>query len=657
MSTDSSFDNVNPAETYLNVKTESTLAAVQDILFRDGKLALVRDTGKIYRLIRGTPGDIGNWHFFAEEGGGGTGGGFEFVFTPGALHSGNVYGDWTELGAAIAALLPGEQPTVTFTDTFTIPGPIDMRGGTWRSITRQTGAVLIFIPDGIVIDNLHAITDGIAVICFPTTADGVFTFSTTPPPGSVKVFAIFNGAVLGSLGTKALIAMAGGGDFLVYAVSTSPRIAFPPDTAPIVLAGPGDTVIGANGVSAFPGELPDGWVVGGAGGILQYQLAISSTLPSTPGWLGTTPVTLQTARIQNLPVSATFVVKPGIAIPNTGNQFADFASAWAAAASIPGPKVMQFDDNGGPINIGPGVYDATDWTFEGVLRGGASNVTVNLLEGAQFDPPPTLLRYGITLFGQATATPNILLRDSGVIVLEYGGAIQKDPLATAPVMQIDPGVGPDGPFILGSIGSQLGSGNNDIEILASVNGATVILDVLATLPNESFFGAGFLNVLVSNVSALTGITLPPTQSGLATFQMLDLTISGLGVRQYWSCESAPLPGTTDFVPPGYALTTTTFPMGVRALRNELMNQLIMTYVGDVLNVGLTVLVELQVSVSGGPVTPIPGASFVIDASLPGASGFAAFNAGASAGTDLILLTMTPSAPLIAPITQINISLG
>lgn len=380
------------------------------------------------------------------------------------------------------------------------------------------------------------------------------------------------------------------------------------------------------------------------------SLAIALAQRARAGVASAADVALGASALLGLPVAATFVVKPGVT-PG-GNQFADFASAWAAAATITGPKVLQFDDTGGAIDIGPGVYDPTDWIFEGLLRGGATDVIVNMLEGAQFTRPPTIIRYGLRMLGKATATPNILMGAADVVILQDGGIIAKDPAATAPVMLVQPGAGPDGPLVACIIGGVLGSGNADVEVAAGAAGLTVILDVLGTLPNDSLTGAGAANVIITNASAINGITLPPTQSGLAAVQYLDITLSGLGVRQWWSCESAPCVAAKEIVPPGYALSTTTNEMGVRALRNELMSQLILTYAGNAANAGLTVLVEVRVND-----VPVPGASFVLDASLPGSFGFAAFNGGVSAGTDYVTLTLTPSAPLVAPLTQINASLG
>jgi len=584
----------------------------------------------------------------AASGGGGGGGGSGFVFTPGAPQSGNVYGDWLELGAALALLEPGDQPTVTFTDSFTVPGPIDMRGGTWRSVTFQTGAVTLTLPDGVVIDNLRGITDGIAVVCSPTTADGVFTFSTLQPPGAVKVFFVGLGAILVNFGTKALFALAGGGDFFVYAANSSPRLSFPPDTAPVVLAGAGDGVIGAAS-GGYAGGFPDGWVVGGVGGILQYQFGIDGQVPLTPGWLGTLPTVYQSARVQNLPVSATFCVVPSGPAGVGGNQFADFASAWAAGLLVPGPKVMQFDDSFAPIDVGPGSYDAREWIFEGRLRGNTPNVIVNLLEGAQFTRPPVTLRYGLTLRGMATATPNILMDNLDVLILTEGGSVEIDGAATAPVLQIDPGPGPDGPFLACLVGGILGSGNGDIEILAGAASVTIILDTLGNLANDSLFGAGSASALVTAQTVyLAGV--PLVQTGLAAFQVVDLSVSGLGVRGSWSCESTTLVGAKQVVPPGYSLLTTTNEMWVLSLREYMVSQMVVTAIGDPLNVGITFDVELRVDD-----IPAPLATITLNADDVPAFGFSVFNVGVSGGGKLTV-TLTPSAPLVAPITVINVSL-
>jgi hypothetical protein len=235
------------------------------------------------------------------SGGSGTGSSDEFIFTPGAPQSGNVFGDWAQLMGVIVGLPPGSNPEITFTASFTIPLAGMPVGGwfqnlaTWKSIVPVTGVVTITIPDGVKIDMLQSISNGLAVIASPTT-DGVFEFSGFPPATVPWVLSVGLGAFLGNHGTAALILTPGtlSNTFVVLAsfASQLSNGMFGPNTGPLVKCTGGDKVIGSQFSCGSGGGLPDGWVVGGggAGAQLIYQNGVDSTYPLIPGWIGPAPI-------------------------------------------------------------------------------------------------------------------------------------------------------------------------------------------------------------------------------------------------------------------------------------------------------------------------------------------------------------------------------
>jgi hypothetical protein len=91
-------------------------------------------------------------------------------------------------------------------------------------------------------------------------------------------------------------------------------------------------------------------------------------------------------------------------------------------------------------------------------------------------------------------------------------------------------------------------------------------------------------------------------------------------------------------------------MWVLSLREYMVSQMVVTAIGDPLNVGITFDVELRVDD-----IPAPLATITLNADDVPAFGFSVFNVGVSGGGKLTV-TLTPSAPLVAPITVINVSL-
>lgn len=230
-------------------------------------------------------------------------GSMEYVFWPSSpTQTGVLFNDWEDMCAAILALPEGVAPFITFRENFTVPlanmpvGGWDMRGAAWESPLIATGNVTVTIPDGVIIDNLVSIEQGLAVECNPTTADGVFTHSAY---GGLQILIVDFGANLYNLGSKALIDQVGQ---VVIALNGASTIgAGPANVGPWVKANTANTVLAIMVVASGSTGFPDGWIVGGvAGSVLIYQHGITFTNPVIT-WGGDAPIYLNSSKAENLP--------------------------------------------------------------------------------------------------------------------------------------------------------------------------------------------------------------------------------------------------------------------------------------------------------------------------------------------------------------------
>ena len=217
-----------------------------------------------------------------------------FIYAPSKTQAGNVFNNWGDLTTHIAAMPDGEIPTVIFTESCTLPvGTYDMKLGKWTSPIISTGAITVTLPDGMLIQNLCYIQDGLQVNVEPTTADGVFVNTLF---GGTNILVIGLGAKLVNLGTKAAIVTDG---FVVIAQVFATIAVNPPSTAPWVKCLDGHTVQAIIlGNLAFS-QFEEDWVVGGGTtGNLLYFHGDSFAVPPLTQWTGNPPTYINSAKAE-----------------------------------------------------------------------------------------------------------------------------------------------------------------------------------------------------------------------------------------------------------------------------------------------------------------------------------------------------------------------
>lgn len=389
----------------------------------------------------------------------------------GSPPEGNVYGVWADLVSAIADMRPGVQPIVTFTADFTVPvGVFDMKSGRWESVSLDTGAVTVTLPDGVTIDNPPVISNGLLVNASPTTADGTtFTFSNPPPgPGAPWILAVTNGAALENSGTKALVLTPGTGVFMVFASEDSSLLAVPASTAPFVKSQGTDVIIGSQFNCGTFGGLPDGWLEG-TGANLIYQNGIESTYPAIPGWVGPAPIIQNTTQAKSLNyvdtapllgstnvqgaidalkaqvVGPVLVYAPGSVAG--GNVYVTEADLAAAAITVKGPKTIWTDGTNAPgdgfVHFGAGTWDLGPFvTFatDPNTVGQANEVGASIIfdDGAHLGSFP--LGLGDCFIQGNGSTPIVSEAGSISVIMSMRGQASQTANGTAPLWQLtDPG--------------------------------------------------------------------------------------------------------------------------------------------------------------------------------------------------------------------------
>lgn len=218
----------------------------------------------------------------------------EFVFTPGATQSGNLFGDWASLMNVISTL-PVDVPVITFTDGFTIPnGTWNIRRGYFKAA--HFGTVLVDVNDGVVLDNLSGITGGITLTCNPTTAHDTLTFSDVAFSGGAKIFVIAVGSMLNNIGTHPLITAST--DNTIIFCFLQQMLFSMTATSPFVRGVAGSAIKAVENVVGTSSGAPDNWVEGT--GTLEYFAGPDFTNPSIPGWVGPAPLITYSSKSENI---------------------------------------------------------------------------------------------------------------------------------------------------------------------------------------------------------------------------------------------------------------------------------------------------------------------------------------------------------------------
>ena len=232
----------------------------------------------------------------------------EFIFDPGKARNGKVYGDWAELMADIAALPYGNVPVIRFVANFTIPlvgmpvGGWFQNNAFWESILMATGLVTVIVPDGVIIDHLSRIQNGLAVEFRPATDYGMLRWSQFIP-GTPWVLAVHNGGAITNQGAAPMVITPGGlvTQYFVLSLNLAAQSAIAPSLAPFARINGNDVVIGNQFNCGVFGSLNDDWVESpSATAGLVYQDGIDSRDPVLTAWAGLAAVHYSGAIAANL---------------------------------------------------------------------------------------------------------------------------------------------------------------------------------------------------------------------------------------------------------------------------------------------------------------------------------------------------------------------
>lgn len=326
----------------------------------------------------------------------GTGGvGYQFVFNPNAAQNPaiNLYSSWIDLINAInPPNLPlTAPPSITFE---LVPGvPFIVPAGTWnmngaelRSSNPATGQTVVSVPDGVTLDNVAKIDEGLVVVGAPTVDGTTFTFSYAAP-GTVSVLSVGLGAAIinQTPNKSALILTPGpapGPNPTIFVLSSilAQYGSVAPSTGPFVRETPGDVVI-ANVIAGSPaGQFPDEWIAGIVGSSLIYQLGLDAVAPKTTGYLGTI-FPLNTVQDTTAPLAIKGALRQLIftdVAPGPGDY--DTFSIWDDLYAIlklldlPVRIVFRQSDPNTPLHIPAGTWimgEGVSWASDGIVNGGA----------------------------------------------------------------------------------------------------------------------------------------------------------------------------------------------------------------------------------------------------------------------------------------------
>lgn len=383
---------------------------------------------------------------------------YRFLFDEGVPQSGNVYGDFSQLMAVIASLPDRSLPEVIFVKDATIPlagmpaGGWDMKMGTWSSYTTATGVVKVTIPDGVSIDNLADISNGLLVECAPTSDYGVFKFSESA--GLPWVFIVSFGAALRNAtpSNNALIVPTAA-DFVVLATALASFAAVAPSTGPLV-RGAGGTIIGSQNETGVYGWLPNDWVDGV--GTLIYQNSAGANEPTLSAWAGA-------VFSFDAPASRTVIFRPG-AMTN-GNVYGTWQEAVKAVERADGASSLFVDDSSGPA-----VADV-DLNGHGLLCIYSANpllpVTLTIADGTVLS---NIRKIGgsLVVFAEPSALSPLAFAGTKELAIEDAAVLRLGLAASVPMASV-----PTGAKISTARFGRIQSMNPAIAALSIIPGSTI----------------------------------------------------------------------------------------------------------------------------------------------------------------------------------------
>jgi hypothetical protein len=242
--------------------------------------------------------------------------------------------------------------------------------------------------------------------------------------------------------------------------------------------------------------------------------------------------------------------------------------------------------------------------------------------------------------------------DNTAVILQLGGGIDSGAGAAPFLDASGPYANP--PSIFVDLGGTLGTtpGNFVLSIGAGQAAVILLAGGINTFPNNVVTGpSAALQVVYGETSsfAISTISVPLSQPGVASFIVLD-AMDTRNFANYFCGALSDLTNPT-VIPFGYSLLSTGQYVSAFAVDAGLLTRALVTCVGNPSNTGLFVTFKFQLNGAD-----IPGASITIAADT-GAGGGAITFLSSYNDWDFISMVATPSAPLLASVTNITAAIG
>jgi hypothetical protein len=347
---------------------------------------------------------------FPESGGAVAGNAGNFVWAdPSSVQSGNVYNNWPDLAAAIAAVRGQKTVTIVFANPTITPGA-------WPDITDVTFlggestpvAPVLTIADGATLTVVHKLTFDAMVVTFAGTTVPCISLSGT----QILECNLQNAAQIGASGSKPFVSLAGSSSLVTF-LRTSQWAA---GTIAVTSLGAVVDMFLFDGSSLAAGTLS-------ATALGTVAIAIDGA--SQPG-LPSNAVGTITPAIQLLDPQPTFVFRPGATGLLPGNVFTTWATLAGALALTAGERSVLVDDTLAAAHMTAGTWDVDNVTFTTIWN---STATLIIDAGAKFAAGTSrvVFKDGITVTSNA-ASPGELFTvpASGFFMLVLDNNVQWD---------------------------------------------------------------------------------------------------------------------------------------------------------------------------------------------------------------------------------------
>lgn len=463
-----------------------------------------------------------------------------FVWKPGAVQQGNVYNNWPDLAAAIAAL-PG-QKTVTVDTSL---GAAHVTTGNWPFILDTkfvagggTGVIAaITIDDGAHFTYASSSEqeprlsfDGINV-GVANTAAAVISLTTQ----ALELF-FDNASALIVTGSKAFVSMAGTSELVCWVKNNS-----------IVSTGSADPFVVTGGTPVLD-------FIAVTGAILQQSIIAATGGAGTVAWLLDASAQTQASTAQSIaPVvtvfdpQETFVLQPGGGSADK-NVFGDWTSMYLALAMSPHqPRTVLIDDNFAPAHMVSGTWELDNVTL--LVNFGSAGAGVLIVDnGAHIssDTHTLTIADGLIVRGDAAIASTVWAPAGGglftQLIFRNAGALQNS--SATPFITVT-----DNNFSITGFDTIVGDSTHPVVTVAAGKSVSAVLSD-SNIAAHAFAGLGTLNAFcdpaslvitpqdVSTVtvskSAVTGMLVRTTVSKTGNYTLTSGAVGGSPDYTVWA---------------------------------------------------------------------------------------------------------------------------